>query len=44
MGSTLSALGSAIVSEWSAIDVANLQYWRRDVAELALIGSSRLPC
>jgi hypothetical protein len=38
MGSTLSALGSAIVSEWSAIDVANLQYWRRDVAALALIG------
>jgi len=38
MGSTLGALGSAIVSEWSAIDVANLQYWRRDVAELALIG------
>src|SRR4030095_8497754 len=38
MGATLSALGSSIASEWSAIDIANLQYWRRDVAQLALIG------
>jgi hypothetical protein len=38
MGSTLSAIGASIAGEWSAIDVANLQYWRRDVAQLALIG------
>ena len=34
----LNALGSSIASEWSAFDLANLQYWRRDVAQLALIG------
>src|ERR1700741_3000051 len=38
MGATLCAIGASIASDWSAIDVANLQYWRRDVAGLALIG------
>lgn len=37
MGSALSAIGASLMSEWNAIDVANLQYWRRDVAELAMI-------
>ena len=37
MGATLAAIGSSIGGEWAAIDVANLQYWRRDVAQLALI-------
>jgi hypothetical protein len=35
---TLNALAAAIAAEWNAIDVATLQYWRRDVAQLALIG------
>ena len=38
MGQALRAIGSSLVSEWNAIDVANLQYWRRDVAELSMIG------
>jgi hypothetical protein len=32
------AIGSAIASEWRAIDLANLHYWRRDIAQLAMIG------
>ena len=38
MGTAMNAIFSSIASEWHAIDVANLQYWRRDVAQLALIG------
>src|SRR5262245_9267604 len=34
---TLNAIGASIAGEWSAIDVASLQYWRRDIAQLALI-------
>ena len=45
MGATLSAIGAAIASEWNAIDVANLQYWRRDVAAAGADWHwSRLPC
>src|SRR4051812_43570997 len=38
MGATLSAIIAAVRSEWRLLDVANLHYWRRDVAQLALIG------
>jgi hypothetical protein len=38
MGTTLTALIAGLTSEWQALDVAHLQYWRRDVAQLALIG------
>ena len=38
MGTALNAIAASLAGEWSAIDVANLQYWRRDVAQLALIG------
>src|SRR5688572_15610802 len=38
MGEALSAIASSLAGEWRAIDVGNLQYWRRDVAQLALIG------
>ena len=34
----MSALASSLANEWVAIDLANLQYWRRDVAQLSLIG------
>jgi hypothetical protein len=34
----LTSIGSAIVTEWRLLDAANLQYWRRDTAQLALIG------
>lgn len=37
MGTALNSIAVAIAAEWRAVDVANLQYWRRDVAELALI-------
>jgi hypothetical protein len=38
MGTTLTAIVTGLSAEWQALDVANLQYWRRDVAQLALIG------
>jgi hypothetical protein len=37
MGDTLTAIVRVIAAEWSLLDVANLQYWRRDVAQLALV-------
>lgn len=37
MAEVLTAIAATIAAEWNAIDVANLQYWRRDVAQLALI-------
>jgi hypothetical protein len=33
----ISAAAGALVAEWRAVDFASLQYWRRDVAQLALI-------
>ena len=38
MSATLSAIASSIAGEWNAVDAASLQYWRRDVAQLAMIG------
>jgi hypothetical protein len=38
MGATLTAIGAVIGSEWNAVDFGALQYWRRDFAQLALIG------
>jgi hypothetical protein len=38
MGATVSSIASAVLSEWRALDVANLHYWRRDIAQLAVIG------
>ena len=37
MGATLTAIATGVAAEWNLLDVANLQYWRRDVAQLALI-------
>lgn len=37
MGTAIGALATSLAAEWQAVDVANLQYWRRDVAQLALI-------
>jgi Mg-chelatase subunit ChlD len=34
----MSAIVSAIGSEWQLLNVASLQYWRRDIAQLASIG------
>src|ERR1041384_3302770 len=38
MGATLKTMASSLSSEWQLLDAANLQYWRRDVAQLSLIG------
>jgi hypothetical protein len=38
MGTTLIAIVSSLSSEWRLLDAASLQYWRRDVAQLSLIG------
>jgi len=38
MGSALSGIAASLAGEWQAVDLAGLQYWRRDVAQLALIG------
>jgi len=38
MGEGLTALAASLAGEWQAIDFATLQYWRRDVAQLALMG------
>jgi hypothetical protein len=38
MGAAVGAILASLATEWNAIDLANLQYWRRDVAQLALIG------
>jgi hypothetical protein len=38
MGATLSAIAASLQSEWQLLDAATLQYWRRDVAQLSLIG------
>jgi hypothetical protein len=38
MGAAVNALAAAVVAEWRSFDFANLQYWRRDVAQLAVIG------
>ena len=40
MGEALTALATGLAAEWRLLDFANLQYWRRDVAQLALIGLS----
>ncbi|MEO7133898.1 MAG: hypothetical protein ABI024_06715, partial [Vicinamibacterales bacterium] len=38
MAATLNALAAALAAEWRVLDVSSLQYWRRDVAQLTLIG------
>ena len=38
MGGALTAIATGLASEWRLLDVAHLQYWRRDVAQLVLIG------
>ncbi|HYE87662.1 MAG TPA: VWA domain-containing protein [Vicinamibacterales bacterium] len=38
MDEALSTLFASLASEWQVIDFATLQYWRRDVAQLALMG------
>jgi hypothetical protein len=37
MGETLTAIATGIAAEWNLLDLANLQYWRRDIAQLSLI-------
>ena len=37
MSATIGALATAIVNEWRGLDVAGLQFWRRDVAQLAVM-------
>lgn len=37
MGATLTALAAGLAAEWGLLDFNHLQYWRRDVAQLALI-------
>jgi hypothetical protein len=37
MGTALTSLATSLAAEWQAIDFGGLQYWRRDVAQLALI-------
>ena len=38
MGAALTAIASSLRNEWQLLDAATLQYWRRDVAQLSLIG------
>src|SRR5918994_274873 len=38
MGEAITAIAASLAGEWNAIDFSNLQYWRRDVAQLTLIG------
>ena len=40
MGETLTAIATGLAAEWRLLDFASLQYWRRDVAQLAMIGLS----
>jgi len=37
MSATLSAICAGIAAEWRGLDAANLQFWRRDIAQLALV-------
>ena len=37
MGETLSAIAASLAAEWLGLDVAALQFWRRDVAQVVLI-------
>lgn len=37
MATALNGLLASLASEWQAVDFGSLQYWRRDVAQLALI-------
>jgi hypothetical protein len=38
VGEALNAIAASLAREWRAIDFAGLQYWRRDTAELTLLG------
>lgn len=38
MGAALNSIVANLSGEWQAVDVSSLQYWRRDVAQLALMG------
>lgn len=38
MNEAITAIAASLVTEWRALDVPNLQFWRRDVAQLAMIG------
>ena len=38
MDEALSTIATALAREWSAVDFSSLQYWRRDTAELSMIG------
>jgi hypothetical protein len=37
MGTALNAIAASIASEWRALDVAGLQFWQRDTAQLVLL-------
>ncbi len=38
MGEALSAIAGGVAAEWRALDVAGLQFWQRDTAQLVLMG------
>jgi hypothetical protein len=38
MAATVTAMASSVLHEWRLLDAATLQFWRRDVAQLSLIG------
>ena len=37
MGAALRAIAASVAAEWRALDVAGLQFWQRDTAQLVLI-------
>ena len=38
VGSTLAAIASSLLAEWRQLDMGALQFWRRDIAQLAVMG------
>jgi hypothetical protein len=38
MGAALSAILASAVAEWRAIEIAQLQFWQRDAAQLIIVG------
>src|SRR6478609_8706593 len=38
MGATLNAFAAGVAAEWQVLYPSSLQYWRRDVAQLTLVG------
>ncbi len=38
MGATLASIASAVAAEWRTVDLAQLQFWQRDLAQVTIVG------